>query len=181
MSLVFLIGGARSGKSELAVRLARQHQRPVVFIATMRPSDDELVERIARHRAERPGDWTTVEEPVFLDRALSDAPDDACVVIECLSLWVANVLGDVLGPDQVQDAARAHAQRAATRSAATIAVSNEVGMGVHPMTAAGRQYRDVLGRVNAIWSLAADHAWLVSAGRVLALQSSDSLTIGGIP
>src|SRR6185503_14956330 len=92
VTLVLLLGGARSGKSRLAVRLARQRGGPVVFVATGEPGDDEMAERIARHRAERPPAWTTVEEPVALRDALAAAPDGATVVVDCLSLWVANLI-----------------------------------------------------------------------------------------
>jgi adenosylcobinamide kinase / adenosylcobinamide-phosphate guanylyltransferase len=178
MALTLLLGGARSGKSALAVRLARAQSGPVVFIATMRISDDEeLVGRIARHREQRPSHWSTVEEPISLEGALRAAPDEACVIIDCLSLWAANVLSDAQ-PQEVEDAARSHASLAAARLSSTIAVSNEVGMGVHPMTSAGRSYRDMLGRVNSIWAQAAKQAWLVSAGLVLPLQSADVVIQG---
>jgi adenosylcobinamide kinase / adenosylcobinamide-phosphate guanylyltransferase len=176
MALTLLLGGARSGKSALGVRLARTHPGPVLFIATMRISaDEELEERISRHREERPSGWLTVEEPVSLDRVLREAPDDACVIIDCLSLWAANVLADGQWPQDVEGAARLHAALAAARRSSTIAVSNEVGMGVHPMTPVGRRYRDVLGRVNSIWAEVAERAWLVSAGRVFPLQAADAV------
>src|SRR5581483_3309661 len=121
LSLVFLHGGARSGKSALAVELARRAAAPVVFIATGEAGDEEMAARIARHRAERPADWTTVEEPRELEAALASAPPDACVVIDCLSLWVANVFES--GTD-VERRADAVAAAAAARPGRTIAVSN---------------------------------------------------------
>ena len=92
VGLTFLLGGARSGKSSLAVELARASEAPVVFIATGEAGDEEMAERIERHRAERPAGWTTVEEPRALADAIAATPDDACVVVDCLSLWVANTL-----------------------------------------------------------------------------------------
>jgi adenosylcobinamide kinase/adenosylcobinamide-phosphate guanylyltransferase len=159
MTLVFLLGGARSGKSSLAVRLAGESRLPVVFIATGEARDEEMAERIARHRAERPAGWRTVEEPLDLHAALESAPTDACVVVDCLSLWVANVLEAGREPDQ----------RVPARTAPTIVVSNEVGLGVVPMTPLGREYRDVLGRVNAAWAAAADEPYFVVAGKALRL------------
>jgi adenosylcobinamide kinase / adenosylcobinamide-phosphate guanylyltransferase len=159
MSLVFLIGGARSGKSSLAVRLAAGSGVPVVFIATGEARDDEMAERIARHRAERPAGWETVEEPIELHAAIDSAPPAACVVVDCLSLWVANLLEQGVDPDL----------RVPSRSGPTIAVSNEVGLGVVPATPLGRVYRDVLGRVNNAWAAAADEAWFVVAGKALRL------------
>jgi adenosyl cobinamide kinase/adenosyl cobinamide phosphate guanylyltransferase len=167
MSLVFLIGGARSGKSSLAVRLAAESGAPVVFIATGEPGDAEMAERIARHRAERPAGWQTVEEPVALRGALEAAPDGSCVVVDCLSLWVANLLEN--GAVDIEEEARAAAVVAAARAAPTVAVTNEVGLGVVPATPLGRAYRDLLGRVNALWADAADDAYFVVAGKALRL------------
>ena len=168
MSLVLLLGGARSGKSRLAVRLATETGAPVVFLATGEAGDDEMADRIARHRAERPADWTTVEEPVALREAVAAAPPDAALVVDCLSLWVANLL-ESRPAAEIEAEAAAAAALAAGRTK-TIAVSNEVGLGVVPATPLGRAYRDVLGRVNAIWAEAADEAYFVVAGRVLRLS-----------
>jgi adenosylcobinamide kinase / adenosylcobinamide-phosphate guanylyltransferase len=168
MALVLLIGGARSGKSSLAVRLAREHVVPVVFIATAEArDDDEMADRIALHRAERPAAWETVEEPLGLLAALEAAPAESCVVVDCLSLWVANLLER---GDGAEEAAALVAKVAANRSAPTIAVTNEVGMGVVPATPLGRAYRDVLGRVNALWADAADESYFVVAGKALRLS-----------
>ena len=167
MSLMFLIGGARSGKSSLAVRLAAESGAPVVFIATGEPGDAEMAERIARHRAERPTGWQTIEEPLALRGALEAAPRKSCVVVDCLSLWVANLLEH--GAGGVEEEARTAAAVAAARAALTLAVTNEVGLGVVPATPLGRAYRDVIGRVNAIWADAADEAHFVVAGKALRL------------
>jgi adenosylcobinamide kinase/adenosylcobinamide-phosphate guanylyltransferase len=168
MSLLLLVGGARSGKSSLAVRLADGHGVPVVFIATAEArDDDEMAERIALHRAERPAGWETVEEPLRLLEALGSAPAESCVVVDCLSLWAANLLER---GHEVEDAATAAAAIAARRSAPTIAVTNEVGLGVVPATPLGRTYRDVLGRVNAIWADAAAESYFVVAGKALRLS-----------
>jgi adenosylcobinamide kinase / adenosylcobinamide-phosphate guanylyltransferase len=169
VSLVFLLGGARSGKSRLAVRLAAASGAPVVFVATGEAGDEEMAERIARHRAERPAGWRTVEAPRGLEAAILGAPADACLVIDCLALWVANVFEDDVDVDgQAQSSAAA----CAARDAETIVVSNEVGLGVVPATPLGRSYRDVLGRVNSIWADAADEAYLVVAGKKLRLTDA---------
>ena len=166
MTLVLLIGGARSGKSSLAVERAAGAGLPVVFVATGEAGDDEMAARIELHRQERPAEWTTVEEPVELARAVADAPGDVVLVVDCLSLWVANVLER----GAVEAAAADAARLAAARPGPTIAVTNEVGLGIVPDNELARRYRDALGRVNAIWAAAADEAYFVVAGRPLRLE-----------
>jgi adenosylcobinamide kinase / adenosylcobinamide-phosphate guanylyltransferase len=169
VTLVLLLGGARSGKSALAVERGRAWGGAVTLIATGEAGDEEMAERIRRHRAERPAEWSTIEEPLDLAGALARVEDGSAALIDCLSLWVANLLGRGDGDDAVEEQAAAVAAQAAARDALTVAVSNEVGLGVVPDTALGRRYRDVLGRVNATWAAAADEALFVVAGRPLRL------------
>jgi adenosyl cobinamide kinase/adenosyl cobinamide phosphate guanylyltransferase len=170
VSLTFLLGGARSGKSSLAVELARKWDGPVTFIATAEPADDEMAERIRLHRDERPDDWVTLEAPLEVRSALASVPAGAAIVLDCLSLWVANQLerGDDAAGIEAESAALS--EHAAGRSALTVVVSNEVGLGVIPATELGRSFRDVLGRVNAGWAAKAEHAAFVVAGRSLPLS-----------
>jgi adenosylcobinamide kinase/adenosylcobinamide-phosphate guanylyltransferase len=170
MGLTFLVGGARSGKSSLAVRLATDSGRAVVFVATSEARDDEMAARIESHRAERPPEWSTVEAPLDLAGALATAPQEACVVLDCLTLWTSNALEAGWSAEAVAKAAEAVAGLAAARGAPTVVVSNEVGLGVVPDTPLGRRYRDVHGRVNAIFAGAAERACLVVAGRALELR-----------
>jgi adenosyl cobinamide kinase/adenosyl cobinamide phosphate guanylyltransferase len=162
MTLVVLLGGARSGKSARAVDLAVQTGGPVVFVATGEGRDDEMAARIDAHRRERPAGWTTIEEPLDLRAALAAAPAGGTVVVDCLSLWVANLLERGREPDDL-------APVAASRQGVTIAVSNEVGLGIVPANELARRFRDVLGRVNAAWVAASDEAFLCVAGRAIAL------------
>lgn len=172
--LTLILGGARAGKSSLAERLALAQANPVTVIATAEATDDDMQARIARHRADRPIGWRTVEEPVDLGRALSGVAPHECVVIDCLTLWTSNLmLARPAGDPELE--ARHIAAMAAARAGATIVVSNEVGMGVHPETELGMTYRDLLGRVNAIWARAAERTILVVAGRVLELQAPESV------
>jgi adenosyl cobinamide kinase/adenosyl cobinamide phosphate guanylyltransferase len=167
VSLTFLLGGARSGKSSLATKLALDRGGPVTVIATAEARDDEMAERIRLHRKERPEGWSTIEEPVALEEALRRVPAGDAVVLDCLSLWVANLL-------ERDEDVDAHNERALTvvqaRTPPTIVVSNEVGLGVVPASELGRRYRDLLGRVNTRWAAAADEAAFVVAGRLLRLQ-----------
>lgn len=176
MPLTLLLGGARSGKSSLAVRLAALSGAPVVFIATAQPGDDEMAERIARHRAERPPQWFTIEAPLDLEGAIRAADPQAFVIVDCLTLWVTNL--NELPPEEVLERASVAAMAAAPRPGRTVAVSNEVGSGIVPFDPVVRAWRDLLGSVNAIWSAAADRAALVVAGRALPLARAEELLDG---
>jgi adenosylcobinamide kinase / adenosylcobinamide-phosphate guanylyltransferase len=169
VSLVVLLGGARSGKSVLALRLAERASAPVVFLATGEAGDEEMADRIARHRHERPASWSTVEEPVELERSVAAVDGEATLIVDCLSLWVSNLIERRPAPE-IEAAAAAAVQVAAARSGLTIVVSNEVGLGIVPVNALARGYRDVLGRVNALWVAAADEAYFVVAGRTIKLE-----------
>lgn len=173
MTLTLLLGGARCGKSTLAVCRAEARGGPVAFLATAEARDEEMADRIARHRAERPPAWTTLEAPHDVEAAIGALPGESTVVLDCLSLWVANLMERGDDPDAIEAVADRTARRAAARAGEVIAVSNEVGMGIVPMHPLGRAYRDQLGRVNAIWARHADQALLVVAGRTLALQTTD--------
>jgi adenosyl cobinamide kinase/adenosyl cobinamide phosphate guanylyltransferase len=166
VTLVVVLGGARSGKSALAARLVGE---AATLIATATAGDAEMEERIRRHRAERPAMWTTVEEAVDLAAALTSVQPGRPAVVDCLSLWVSNLMETGWADPVIEDEAKAVASVAAARDGLTVAVSNEVGLGIVPATAIGRRYRDLLGRTNAAWALAADRALLVVAGRTLEL------------
>lgn len=170
MPLQVLLGGARSGKSLLAVELAGMAGAPVTFLATGEPGDAEMAERIRRHREQRPAGWTTVEEPYALEAALVQVDPGETVIVDCLTLWVANALERTDEPERVLNDATSAARTAAERSGLTVAISNEVGLGVVPMTALGRSYRDLLGSVNRVWVDAAERAVFVVAGRALPLE-----------
>lgn len=177
MALTLLVGGARSGKSTLAVRAAGFHGRPVVFLATAEALDEEMAERIRLHRAERPPGWRTVEAPLHVADALRDIEPDATVILDCVTMWVANGVA-AHGEAWVLDESAVIVQEATARGGATLVVSNEVGSGIVPADAATRRWRDLLGRVNSAFSGAADAAYLVVAGRAVELVPPRRL-IGG--
>ena len=169
MGITLLVGGARSGKSARALRLASDWDGQVVFVATAEDRDSEMAARIARHQLERPASWRTIEAPLELVRAFDSIPAGAFVILDCLTLWVANALEAGWTDEDVERAAAAVATIAAGRERPTVVVTNEVGLGVVPQTALGRAYRDLLGRVNAVFAAEAEHAYLMIAGRVLEL------------
>jgi adenosyl cobinamide kinase/adenosyl cobinamide phosphate guanylyltransferase len=173
MSLAVLLGGARSGKSRLALRRGLAHDGPVCFVATATAGDEEMAARIARHRAERPGTWETMEEPLELDAAIARAGEDALVIVDCLTLWVSNQLAGGASDEDVAEHALRAASRVAARRAPVIAVTNELGMGIVPADRLTRRFRDIHGRVNAAWVAHADEACLVVAGALLPLTRAD--------
>ena len=167
MGYLLILGGARSGKSALAVEIARRWGGPVTFIATAGANDDEMADRIARHRAERPATWRTVEEPAALLEAVRSAPAGDLLVVDCLTLWVSNLL--LSGAGEIVAAAAAVAGTLAERATPAVVVSNEVGMGIVPDHPLGRAFRDALGSVNAAFAARAERAALLVAGRLLEL------------
>jgi adenosyl cobinamide kinase/adenosyl cobinamide phosphate guanylyltransferase len=169
MGFTLVLGGARSGKSDLAYRLARDSGRTVTVIATATAGDAEMTERIARHRAARPRDWSTVEEPVELSRAVLSAAVDSFVVLDCLTLWVSNLLGE--GGTEAATTALAIALADELVHRHGVVVSNEVGLGIVPANELARSFRDALGRVNAAFAERAERSVLMVAGRALELTS----------
>jgi adenosylcobinamide kinase / adenosylcobinamide-phosphate guanylyltransferase len=175
MALSLLLGGDGSGKYELAVRLASRSGRPVVVLVTAEPRDEEMAARIARHRARRPEDWRTVEASLDLASALDGVSEEACLIVDCLTLWVSNLMERGDADSAIEGTAQSVATAAASRRAPTIVVSNEVGSGIVPTSPLARRFRDVLGAVNAIWAAAADRTVLVVAGRVLPLKGPEAV------
>lgn len=171
MTLTLLIGGARSGKSSLAVDIGHRHHAAgmaVSYVATAPVIDDDMADRVARHREERPPEWTTVEEEVDLAGTFERIPD-GLVIVDCLTLWTSNMMWRDVSHDEIDQRARSTAEAAISRDGPTVVVTNEVGLGIHPETDLGRQYRDVLGRVNQVWATAASTSLLLVAGRAIPL------------
>ncbi len=179
--LIVILGGARSGKSAFAERLAARSERSVAFIATATAGDDEMRERIARHRASRPKEWHTLEEPLDLAGALRSASDIADVLLlDCITLWLANWLfqryGTIDEEEFVSSAlfaegalqkevgALLEALDVLAPNKTLIVVTNEVGLGIVPAYLLGRVYRDALGYVNQCLARAADRVYLMVAG-----------------
>ena len=166
--LTVLVGGARSGKSNLAVHLGTRHDGAVCFIATAEAFDVDMRERIERHRTERPP-WPTVEAPVHLADAVRGVVGGSLVIVDCLTVWVGNLFASELPNTARESHYRALTAALGERSDPTIVISNEVGLGLHPETSLGREYRDELGRLNQGVAAVADHALLLVAGRALRL------------
>ncbi len=190
--LILILGGARSGKSTFADRLAASSSRPVAFIATATAGDDEMRERIARHRASRPHEWHTLEEPLELARAVRQASELADVLLlDCVTLWLGNVFlqepgqhdKDGEGEDEFNTIGRLFDERAMKEIETLLAVvkslgpnktliivTNEVGLGIVPANTLGRLYRDTLGYINQQLAQAADRVYLMMAGMAVDIK-----------
>jgi adenosylcobinamide kinase / adenosylcobinamide-phosphate guanylyltransferase len=170
MGFVLLLGGARSGKSSTAVRFAADSGAPVAFFATAAPGDIEMADRIRVHREERPTGWTTIDAPIDLLGAVSGTALEEFLVVDCLTLWVSNLLGEGVGADEVKLAAGRLANEMARRRG--VVVSNEVGLGIVPANDLARAFRDVLGSVNALFAERAERALFLVAGRAIELSAT---------
>ena len=165
-----ILGGARSGKSALAERIALQSGREVVYIATAQAHDGEMAQRIAHHRAQRPAHWACVEEPLALAQALrTHAGNGTLLLVDCLTLWLSNLLG-------TQDEATFALERDALLSllpalpGEIVLVSNEVGLGVVPMGELTRRFVDEAGRLHQSLAACCERVVFVAAGLPLALK-----------
>jgi adenosylcobinamide kinase/adenosylcobinamide-phosphate guanylyltransferase len=157
-----ILGGARSGKSAFAEAQAQSLSENVTYIATATVLDDEMAERIERHKADRPAHWQVVESPLALSEAIKDGADDNVILVDCLTLWLNNQLFD----DPKQDFPQLFSQliSAADHAKNIIFVANEVGLGVIPMGTISRQFVDEAGRLNQQLAKAADRVVFVVAG-----------------
>ncbi len=167
--LTLVLGGARSGKSRHAEALARATGLRRIYLATAQAFDDEMRERIAKHRADRAADgWTTIEEPIDLSEVISNSTaPDAVVLVDCLTLWLTNVM---LGEHDVAAAQEAIITALSNARGPVILVSNELGLGLVPETPLGRRFRDAQGRLNQAAAKIADSVLFVAAGLPLVLK-----------
>lgn len=166
--LTIILGGARSGKSARAQALAESQPGELVYLATAQAFDDEMADRIARHRQDRGPRWRTVECPIDLPEAIArEAAPGRVLLVDCLTLWTSNVLLNELNfpavSKQLKDALLA------ARSP-IILVSNEVGMGIVPDNALARRFRDMAGRLNQDIAAIADRAEIMFAGLTMPIK-----------
>jgi adenosylcobinamide kinase/adenosylcobinamide-phosphate guanylyltransferase len=174
--LTVVIGGARSGKSRFAESLAAGLRR-VTYIATARAEDDEMRSRIARHRADRPSGWLTIEEPLAIAYAVEQCASNCeCILLDCLTLWASNLCFARAGESAtvLRAAASAELERLAgvSRRIDIVVVTNEVGCGLVPDSALGRLFRDLQGWINQDVARAADFVYHVVAGIPIAIKRS---------
>jgi adenosylcobinamide kinase/adenosylcobinamide-phosphate guanylyltransferase len=166
--LTLVLGGARSGKSGFSERLATESGLERHYIATGRAYDDEMRERIARHRTDRGDGWTTHEVPLDLVERLAviDAPDRV-MLVDCLTLWITNLM---MGERDIDAAGAALVRQFENLSANLILVSNEVGLGIVPDNRMAREFRDHAGRLHQRIAAVADEVFFIAAGLPLKMK-----------
>jgi adenosylcobinamide kinase/adenosylcobinamide-phosphate guanylyltransferase len=169
--VILITGGARSGKSRMAEEMAERYGSPLAYIATGQPGDAEMRERIARHRARRGPAWQTIEEPVSVTDVIRshDGPFRA-VLVDCITLWLANLLFRHDDREKVLTEVTRLAAVFPALKTPIILVSNEVGMGIVPENELARTFRDLAGETNEILARAADEVYVTFSGLPLKLK-----------
>jgi adenosylcobinamide kinase/adenosylcobinamide-phosphate guanylyltransferase len=178
--LILIGGGVRCGKSELALTLARRLGRRRLFLATAQGGDDEMRQRIDRHRRTRGDDFHTLEEPLAVSEVLRQAHDHDVVVIDCLTLWLTNLLLDGRNPDSVLRCVAELADVLREKPAHSIIVTNEVGLGLVPESALGRTFRDVAGLAHQHLATVADEVYFGALGMMLRLKPGPIIFAGEV-
>ena len=176
--IIFITGGARSGKSDYAQQQAEAMSGPRCFVATCPVHDHEMAERIEKHRKARQGSgWHTIEEPYELEKVFSGESGYKTYLVDCLTLWVANIYeraslkGVTIDEENIEDLVREFIAAIREKKDSTVLlVTNEVGMGIVPENAIARKYRDLVGRCNRICAQLADTAFFVCAGLPVRLK-----------
>ncbi len=171
MQLIFVTGGARSGKSRFACELGEKCAGVVTYIATGEAKDEEMKRRIEEHQRKRPADWKLIEEPCDMLEAIGKARGSDCVIIDCLTLLITNWLLDCAvsagkhrTPDKILEKLSPFLDGLEKLSATVVVVSNEVGMGIVPETELGRDFRDICGYANQLVAAKADEVYFLVSG-----------------
>lgn len=164
--IIMVTGGARSGKSALAESIVVRHQDPRIYIATAQAWDDEMTQRIGLHRDRRGAGWQTVEEPLDLAGALSRTDGQGVRLVDCLTLWLSNVMAAAEPAPLI----RALCQVLAAQKSPVVLVTNELGLGIVPENALARRFRDEHGWMNQAVAGVADEVWMAVSGLPLRLK-----------
>lgn len=171
MTISLILGGARSGKSSYAERLAAQSSQPIVYIATALVRDQGIAERVAVHQKSRPVQWVTVECPLQLGSALEEySMPGTTILVDCLTMWVTNLLCEEGSDVKMAEEQQAFFKALSSVKGDVIFVSNEVGMGIIPMGDLTRDYVDIAGRLHQDIAVQADNVSLIVAGLPLKLK-----------
>ncbi len=165
--LSLVLGGAASGKSAFAENLVQATELRQIYVATAQVYDDEMADKVARHRDQRGEHWTTIEEPIEVAKALDTVTNDAAVLIDCATLWLTNL---VIGEHNVPQRTAALLAAIDACPAPIVIVSNEVGQGIVPDNALSRRFRNAQGQLNQQIAAKADLVVVVMAGLPMVLK-----------
>ena len=168
--LTFYIGGAKSGKTRLAQAKAESYPAPRIYLATAQALDGEMEVRIKRHQAERGEGWQTLENPLEPDQAIKGLKTDGVIMVDCLTLWLSNLMGAEMEPAQIMERVDSLAQASINYPGPVIIVSNEVGGGIVPMNKMAREFRDLAGAANQLLAARAHQVVLAVAGLELKVK-----------
>ena len=168
--LYLVLGGARSGKSRHAEGLVEAMPPPWRYIATAEPLDEEMRERIEAHKARRGAEWLTAEPPLELASALDECPDGTPVLIDCLTLWLSNLM---LNDRPVEAAVERFLEALNRRRGRTVLVSNEVGLGIVPDNKLARDFRDAAGALHGKLAASAEHVHFMVAGIPMIVKGTE--------
>lgn len=173
-NITLILGGARSGKSAFAENLANESQLAVTYVATAQVYDDEFKARVQHHKDRRPANWALIEEPHRLTQRLARlAAPNQCLIVDCLTVWLAQWICDECSPPQDSSWQLEHEAFLTllpTLPGTIILVSNEVGMGIVPLGAINRQFQDEQGRLNQAIATLAKHVKFIAAGLPITLK-----------
>ncbi|MBT8409221.1 MAG: bifunctional adenosylcobinamide kinase/adenosylcobinamide-phosphate guanylyltransferase [Alphaproteobacteria bacterium] len=164
---ILVTGGARSGKSVIAERAVQGFAGNPIYIATAQVHDDEMASRIARHRARRGPEWTTIDAPLDVVSVLTGTDGQGPRLVDCLTLWLSNLM---LGGQDWQDAGRTLAKTLPALSSPVVLVTNEVGAGIVPENALAREFRDAAGELNQWIAAVSEEVYLAVSGLPLKVK-----------
>ena len=178
--LILVVGGASSGKSAMALTLAGVGT-PRAFIATGQPLDEEMTERIRRHQCERGPDWETAEVPVELEQwFLANGRSYRIIVLDCLTLWLSNLRDHGVQDEQIPELVRALLGAIRSSTARVVVVTNELGLGLVPLDASMRGFRDVAGKTNQLCAGEADEVYFILSGMPIQIKPSGTAHVRAV-
>lgn len=169
-SIIFVVGGAASGKSKFAIKIAKNRGRKIVFVATCIPQDSEMHRKITRHKRERPAHWKTIEAAATPFRIRWPRAPVDCLLVDSLTLWVSNLMMHGLGLRRIKKSLKRFLNQARKKYKTTIVVSDEVGLGIVPENRIARNFRELLGEINQATAQLSQEVFGVSSGLSVQLK-----------
>ena len=168
--IVFITGSVRSGKSDFAVKLAKQWGKDVIFLATCKPADNEMRKRVKKHKKSRPGEWKVIEENIDISSVIKNTKKDKLVIIDCITLWVSSLLLSGLKEKKIIEKINEFTDTLKKTKLPLVIVSNEVGWGIVPDNEISRIFRDIIGIAHQKISKVSQEVYLLVSGIALKIK-----------